>query len=63
MEQYWAPPSFKTMVRLMRETGKAYSRQYPMDECEDDEEGNNYVEFQMFDRPCLATRANELWQV
>lgn len=56
---YRAPPPSKTMIMAMIETGPAYAECYFMNEYKNDEESHNYVEIQIFEIHCSATRAKE----
>lgn len=47
---YKAPPPSETMLRAMAEQGPVYAERIYNDEYEDEEEGRNYVEVQMYQR-------------
>ncbi|KAH8035638.1 hypothetical protein HPB51_007882 [Rhipicephalus microplus] len=47
---YKAPPPSETMLRAMAEPGPVYAERFYNDEYEDESEGRNYVELQMYQR-------------
>ncbi|XP_075528445.1 uncharacterized protein LOC142560329 [Dermacentor variabilis] len=47
---YKAPPPSETMLRAMAEPGPVYAERFYNDEYEDEQEGRNYVEVQMYQR-------------
>ncbi|XP_054931282.2 uncharacterized protein [Dermacentor andersoni] len=47
---YKAPPPSETMLRAMAEPGPVYAERFYNDEYEDEQEGQNYVEVQMYQR-------------
>ncbi|KAG0420392.1 hypothetical protein HPB47_003519, partial [Ixodes persulcatus] len=56
---YRPPPPSEQMKRAMADTGPIYADRCYVEEYEDDEEGRNYVEVQMFERHRSDTRVNE----
>ncbi|XP_065301310.1 uncharacterized protein [Dermacentor albipictus] len=47
---YKAPPPSETMLRAMAEPGPVYAERFYNDEYEDEQQGRNYVEVQMYQR-------------
>ncbi|KAK8769187.1 hypothetical protein V5799_014349 [Amblyomma americanum] len=50
MGPYRAPPPSDTMLKAMAESGPVYAERFYNDSYEDDQEGRNYVEVQMYER-------------
>lgn len=56
---YRPPPPSEQMKRAMADTGPIYADRCYVEEYDDEEEGRNYVEVQMFERHRSDTRVNE----